>query len=208
MKDEILKDMVNSPEEFEVIREAEARRLYLYSAIDWQGYENNDLLYTSYCGWLIRQIMKYNREDEGLQTRKPIMLYINCPGGDVYEGFALADAIAASQTQVYTINMGQWSSMAFMIGITGDKRFSLPHATFLLHDGDFSARGSTHKVIDRAAYLEKYEDKVAKEHVLKYSNLTELEYDGIKLKEYYMLPEEALAHGFIDEIITNLDEIL
>ena len=63
MKDEILKDIVNSPEEYDLIREAEARRLYLYSAIDWQGYENNDLMYTSYCGWLIRQIMKYNRED-------------------------------------------------------------------------------------------------------------------------------------------------
>ena len=208
MKDEILKDMVNSPEEYDIIREAENRRLYLYSGIDWLGYENNDLMYTSYCGWLIRQIMKYNREDEGKDARAPIILYINCPGGDVVEGFALADAIAASRTQVYTVNTGQWSSMAFMIGITGDKRFSLPHSTFLLHDGDFSARGSTHKVLDRAAFLERFENEVAKKHVLDHSNLTELEYDGIKLKEYYMLPDEALEHGFIDQIIESIDEIL
>ena len=47
--------------------------------------------------------------------------------------YALVSIIEASKTPIWTINMGQWSSMAFLIGITGHRRLSLPN-DFLIAD--------------------------------------------------------------------------
>ena len=102
----------------------------------------------------MEQIIDCNRIDEGKSPaeREPIRLYINSPGGDVTEGFALISAMELSKTPIHTINMGQWSSMAFLIGIAGHKRFSLPKASFLMHDGSIFLYGSANKVKDRIEF--------------------------------------------------------
>ena len=160
--------------------------------------------------WLVEQIIQCNREDKGLpvEQRKPIRLYINSPGGDLFAGFALIDAIKLSETPVYTINMGQWCSMAFLIGIAGHKRYSLPHAKFLMHDGQSFTYGSTAKAQDEAEFNKRYEKEVVKAHVLNSSRMTEKEYDKVFRIEYYMLPQDALEKGFIDEVVTNLETIM
>ena len=210
MRDSDLKDLARSIEEYDYIKETEQRRLYLFREIDWINDEGMGNIYVSQCGRIIQKIMKYNREDAGkdLEDRKPIILYINCPGGDVNEGFGLVSAIEASSTPVYTVNLGQWSSMAFLIGISGDKRFALSHTTFLMHDGNFYAEGSTNKVIETAEFMQNFERDVVKKHVLKHSNMKARDYNKKVKNEYYMLPKEALEWGFIDKIVTNLDEIL
>lgn len=157
-------------------------------------------------GW----IFEYNREDRGkpIEERQPIRLYINSPGGDVTGGFAIISTIMTSKTPVYTINVGQWSSMAFLIGITGHRRFSLPNMTFLMHDGSLITAGSTNKAQDKMKFDQRYENEVVKAHVLKHSKMTSSEYDALSRVEYYMLPKDALEHGFIDEIVEDIDTIL
>lgn len=98
--------------------------------------------------------------------------------------------------------------MAFLIGISGHKRYSLPNMVFLMHDGSNFMYGSTGKVQDEAKFHERYEQNVIKNHILKHSNMKETEYDILTRVEYYMLPEDALVHGFIDKIATSMDEIL
>ena len=210
MNDSELKDVVRSIEEYDYIKETEQRRLYLYRAIDWINDEGMGNIYVSQCGRLIQKIMQYNREDIGKdpEDRDPIILYINCPGGDINEGFGLVGAIEASKTPVHTVNLGQWSSMAFHIGITGDERFALPHTTFLMHDGNFVAEGSTNKVIDVAKFMQDFEKDVVKKHVLKHSNMKARDYNKFVKNEYYMLPKEALEWGFIDKIVTDINDIL
>lgn len=160
--------------------------------------------------WLIEQIIQCNREDKGLpvEQRKPIRLYINSPGGDLFTGFGLIDAIRLSKTPVYTINVGEWCSMAFLIGISGHKRYSLPHAKFLLHDGQSFTYGSTAKAQDEAEFNKRYEKEVVKKHVLDCSNMTSEEYDRIFRIEYFMLPQDAMKKNFIDEIVSDLETIM
>ena len=98
--------------------------------------------------------------------------------------------------------------MSFLIGITGHKRFSFPHATFLLHDGSSGAFGSSNKVQDRVKFDERFENEVVKAHVLSHSKMTSAEYDAYARVEYYMLPNDALERGFIDEVVTDIDAIL
>ena len=195
-------------EEYFTYKESLSRRLYLYgeiAAIDEDEYSFEGGLITT----LNTRIMEYNRIDKGKDPKKrdPIYLFIDSVGGDTVEGFSLISMMKVSQTPIYTVNMGQWSSMAFLIGIAGNKRFSLPYASFLMHDGTSIAVGSSNKVQDRMDFEKRFEREVVKEHVLAHSNLSPIDYDALARIELYMFPDEALERGFIDEIVNNIDEI-
>lgn len=192
-------------------RELEDRRLYLYGEIAGVDEEDKCMyMSVSMTSRTVERIFDFNRLDEGIPSdkRDPIRLYINSPGGDVEEGFALLSAIELSKTPVYTVNVGQWSSMAFLIGITGHKRFSLPYMTFLMHEGFSFAGGAASKVKDRMDFEERFNNEVVKKHILKHGKISESEYDKNIRKEFYMLPEDALAYGFIDEIVKDIDTVL
>lgn len=200
-----------SLEEFSRERETEDRRLYLNGEIESLDYESKCMyVSTSMTGKIVERIFDFNRADKGLpvEERKPIRLYINSPGGEITEGFALLSAIEISKTPVYTINVGEWCSMAFFIGITGHRRFAMPHTTFLMHEGMSFDSGSASKMQDRAKFNERFKHEVIKPHVLKHSKMDSEEYDDLERVEFYMLPEDALMRGFIDEIVKNIDDIL
>ena len=187
-----------------------ARELYLYGVIESVDTEDSGLYFdASKASILVEHILEFNRQDDGIPTeeRRPIRLYINSPGGSMTEGFALVSAIELSKTPIYTINLGQWSSMAFLIGICGHKRFSLPNMTFLMHDGATAMFGSASKVQDRIDFEKRFEQEVVRRHVLKHSNMDQVDYDALARVELYLLPEDALKRGFIDEIVTDLDTI-
>lgn len=186
------------------------RRFYLTTLIITSDDEEDDDYNRSAIMRMVEDIMEINRHDKDIppEERKPIRLYINSPGGNVNEGFALVSTIELSKTPIYTINIGQWSSMAFLIGITGHKRFSLPYMTFLLHDGISIVCDSGSKAQDTAKFNEKFNELVIREHVLKHSKMDADEYDNRIREEIYMLPEDAKNYGFIDEIVEDIDTIL
>ena len=213
MSFEIPRDLLKitiSAEEYRALEDLKERRLYLYREIEPLGYEETSNEYASTATHIVQAIMDINREDISVPPadRKPIKLFINSPGGDVAEGLPIIAAIELSKTPVYTINVGQWCSMAFLIGITGHKRFSLPYTTFLLHEGSSFAGGAANKVQDRVKFDERVEKEVIKPHVLKHSHMKELEYDALARVEYYLLPPDALERGFIDEIVSDISTIL
>lgn len=201
--------LVASPDDYERHMDLEDRRLYLVQEIC--AFEPDEMSGDmSLCSYLVDSILAYNREDKDIapEDRKPIRLYINSPGGDVTEGFSLISAIKLSKTPVYTINTGVWYSMAFLIGITGHKRFSLPYSTFLMHDGRNGIFDSGSKAQDKMDFDKRFELEVVKKHILNHSNMRSTEYDSLFRVEYYMLPEDALERKFIDEVVTDLDVIL
>ena len=187
------------------------RRIYLTSLIR-TAWDDDDFSDISICTKIVDDIMDYNRYDEEHQIpvdeRTPIRLYINCPGGDQSEGFSAISAIKLSKTPVYTINIGRWCSMGFLIGIAGRKRFSLPYMTFLMHDGFNSGFDSGSKLQDKVEFDKRFENEGVKTHVLNHSKMSSEEYDALVRVEYYMLPEDALRQGFIDEIVTDITSTL
>lgn len=150
----------------------------------------------------IRHIMQINREDMGVarEDRKPIILYVTSNGGDVDAGFALIDVILSSETPVYVINQGYQYSMGFLIGLAGHKRFAMPHAKFLMHDGSQFIYNSGAKAQDQMEFNKRMEERI-KQYVLSRTKITSEMYDSQMRKEWYMFADEAKKLGVTDYII-------
>lgn len=161
---------------------------------------------------VVKNIMRINKEDIDLpiDKRTPILLYITSNGGEVDSGFELIDVILCSKTPVYTINLGYQYSMGFLIGIAGHKRFAMPNAKFLHHDGTDVIVNSGSKVRDQMKFNERQEDRI-KKYVIKQTKITETEYDERSRQEWYLFADEAKDYGIVDCIIGQdcaLDEVI
>lgn len=110
----------------------EARMIWLFGEIDAATID------------LVSVIIEYNKEDEGIEIekRRPILLYINSPGGLLVESLAISDAILNSQTPVHGIVVGECSSGATIVYSACHKRFAYPSASFLLHQGSGGTGGT------------------------------------------------------------------
>lgn len=199
-----------SIEEFLHFKDLNRRRIYLTREINTLDNEEGLNGYLSETGQIIKSILDFNEQDQGLDLdkRQPIKLFLDSPGGDISQGFPLIAAIELSKTPIYTVNIGKWASMAFWIGIAGHKRFALPYTEFLHHDGTLFTAGTAGSVQDTIDFSKRFKDEIIKKHVLRHSRMDSVEYDSLSRRENYMLPEDALKYGFIDEIIVDIDTIL
>ncbi len=149
-----------------------------------------------------RHILQFNREDADIPTneRKPILFYLTSNGGDVDAGFTLIDIILNSATPVYTINTGYQYSMGFLIGLAGHRRYAMPHAKFLMHDGAQFVYNSGAKAQDQMEFAKRQEDRI-KQYITTTTKITPQVYDAQLRKEWYMFADEAKEWGVTDYII-------
>lgn len=173
------------------LRDLKQRKLFINDAIEQFSVHD-----------VVRHIMQFNAEDKGKRydEREPIKLYITSCGGEVDAGFELIDVIRASETPVYTINLGCWYSMAFLIGIAGHKRYATKTAKLLMHDGSVFTYNSGAKAQDQMEFQKRVEKRI-RDFVIERSNVTAEEYDGKLRVEWYMFADEAKEKGLIDVII-------
>ena len=151
---------------------------------------------------ICRHIMQINHEDEGIlvDKRRPIILYISSNGGSVPDGYQLIDAIENSITPVYTVVVGYAYSMALLISLAGQKRFAMPNATLLMHDGSNFIWDSGSKAQDQADFNKRLNLRI-RDYILSHSKLTPEEYDAKLRVEWFMFAEEAKEKGFVDKIV-------
>lgn len=135
-------------------------------------------------------------------SKKDIKIYINSPGGSVYDGLAIYDTIQHIAPDVQTIGIGLQASMgAFLLSSgTKGKRFALPNSRIMIHQPSSGSRG---RITDQEITL--------RENVFLKKRLNEIlaANTGQKLKtiendverDYWMSAEEAVKYGLIDEII-------
>ena len=137
-----------------------------------------------------------------VDSKKDIKLYINSPGGSVYDGMAIYDTMQYIKPDVQTIGIGLQASMgAFLLssGAKG-KRFLLPHSKVMIHQPSHATRGKvTDMEIDLReglAVKEMLAEILAKNTGQKLAKIK----DDME-RDYWMHPEEAKKYGLVDEII-------
>jgi ATP-dependent Clp protease protease subunit len=142
---------------------------------------------------------------ESLDRKEDITLYINSPGGSVYDGFGILDIMDYIKPDVNTINTGLAASMAAVIlcyGKSGGRK-SLKRSRTMIHQpigfGDVSQASD----IEIQA---KEINEVKKELYEIISKKTGQSYDRVYKdgdRDYWMSSEEAKNYGMIDKIIKS-----
>ena len=147
---------------------------------------------------IVAQLLHLANED----PEKDIQLYINSPGGVVYDGLAIYDTMQYIKPDVQTIGIGLQASMgAFLLssGAKG-KRYLLPNARVMIHQ---PSSGTYGKVTDQEISLR--EAIELKERLAKIiAGNTGQKLDKVKAdmeRDYWMSADEALQYGVVDEVI-------
>ena len=149
---------------------------------------------------IVAQLLFLEAEDPD----KDIFLYINSPGGSVYDGFGIFDTMQHVKPDVHTVCVGLAASMgAFLLcaGAKG-KRSSLEHSRIMIHQPLGGARGQATDIriqADEILFLKsRINDELAKrtgQSIDKISEDTD--------RDFYMSPSEAISYGIIDNILNK-----
>lgn len=135
-------------------------------------------------------------------NHKPIMLYLNTPGGSCSDGLAIIDTMKTIESPVVTIITNEVCSMGGHISIAGNKRACYSNSVFMAHDMSTYMEDYSGKIRDRAKFLERYY-KILEDNLRKHTKLSEKELLQARNGELWLFADEMLDKGIVDEIIVN-----
>ncbi|MBP7018072.1 ATP-dependent Clp protease proteolytic subunit [Candidatus Saccharibacteria bacterium] len=147
---------------------------------------------------IVAQLLHLAHED----PKKDIQLYINSPGGSVYDGLAILDTMEFIKPDVSTISVGFSASMGAVLLAAGakGKRFSLPHSKIMIHQPSSGYRGTASDIeIDAKETLEI--KRLLEEMMATYTGKTKAQINKDMDRDKYLTAEESKKYGVIDEVI-------
>jgi ATP-dependent Clp protease, protease subunit len=149
---------------------------------------------------IVAQLIHLESEDPD----KDISIYINSPGGSVYAGLAIYDAMQFIKPDIQTICVGVAMSMGALLlaGGSQEKRMALPNSKILIHQvsGGFSGQATdieihAKEIIDVRQRLDEIIAKHTGQQLEKVAKDTE--------RDYFMSAEEAKEYKLVDRVIEH-----
>lgn len=152
------------------------------------------------CNTVNAQLLFLDSCDPG----KEISIYINSPGGSVYDGLSVIDTIGLLKSPVSTICTGMAASMGAMLLVSGEKgkRMALPHSRVMIHQPLGGCHGQASDIEIEAAEIRKIKEELYK--IL--SSRTGQPIEKIwkdSDRDYWMTAPEAKDYGMIDKILSK-----
>ena len=149
---------------------------------------------------VVAQLLHLAFED----PKKDIKLYINSPGGSVYDGLAIIDTMNYIEPDVQTIGIGLQASMGAMLLSAGakGKRYVLPNSRIMIHQPSSGTQG---KITDQEIALKEgiYLKQKLAEMLAKNTGKDVKRVIKDMDRDNWMSAEEAKTYGLIDEVLTN-----
>lgn len=143
------------------------------------------------------------------KDHKRINVRINSPGGSVWDGLPIFNAIRNSSSEIHTYNDGLCASMAAIILLAGKTVHSADNALLMLHSpisGCYGNAGDFEQVVEM---LNKVQDSLISCITSRNTGKTA---DEIKVayfdhKDHFLTADEALTENFIDEIVKGSNKV-
>lgn len=149
---------------------------------------------------IVAQLLFLQNED----PKKDIYLYINSPGGSVYDGMAIYDTMNYIKNDVQTVGIGLQASMgAFLLssGAKG-KRILLPYAKVMIHQPSSGTRGKVSDMeidLKESIRIRKQLNEILAKNTGQKLSQIEKDVD----RDYWMTAEEAVKYGIADKIVKS-----
>jgi ATP-dependent Clp protease protease subunit len=173
------------PKRYEIVTAAEADEatIYLYDTID------------PFWGVSAKQFVK----DLNAIKSPTIHLRINSPGGDVFDGRAIATAIAQHPSKVIAHIDGLAASAASYVAIAADEVEIAAGAFFMIHKAWTIAFGNADDLKATAGILEQIDESLVKDYARKTDNTAE-QIAQWMAEETWFEADEAVEKGFADRV--------
>lgn len=149
---------------------------------------------------IVAQLLHLAYED----PNKDISLYINSPGGSVYDGMAIYDTMQFIKPDVATYGIGLQASMgAFLLssGAKG-KRHVLPNSRVMIHQPSSGTQG---KVTDQEISLREALrlKELLNEILAKNTGQKLAKIKADVERDFWMDAKEAVAYGIVDKVVSK-----
>jgi len=148
----------------------------------------------------VAQLLYLARED----PTKPIRMYINSPGGQVYSGMAIYDTMQQVECPVSTVAVGFTASFGTILLTAGTKgmRYALPNATIHMHQPLGGAQGQASDIAIQAQEILRL--RTTLNNILsRHTGQTVEKIAEDTDRDLYMTPQQAKEYGLVDEVLEN-----
>ncbi|HIF12419.1 MAG TPA: ATP-dependent Clp protease proteolytic subunit [Dehalococcoidia bacterium] len=152
---------------------------------------------------IVAQLLYLDREDPD----RDINMYINSPGGVIYDGLAIFDTMQMLRADVSTICVGAAASMGTILLAAGQKgkRYALPNSTIHMHQPLGGAQGQASDIEIHAREILRLQDTLRGILV----DTTDQPYDTIARdtdRDRFMTADQAVEYGLIDEVLKKPED--
>lgn len=177
------------------------------NAKDWFRIENaaddedstDVYVYQSIGGWFGMWAEDFISELKQVATSK-INLRLNSPGGSVFDGIAIANAIRSHPATVTVYVDSLAASIASVIALAGDRVVMMPQSQFMVHNASGACYGDASEMTKMADLLDKQSRNIAEAYA-QHTGGTLAEWQDYMAAETWFTAEEALAAGLADEVM-------
>jgi ATP-dependent Clp protease protease subunit len=149
---------------------------------------------------MVAQLLFLQRED----PERPIQMYVNSPGGQVYAGLAIYDAMQQISAPVSTYAVGITASFGTVILTAGahGMRYALPNATIHMHQPLGGAQGQASDIVIQANEILRLKETILKifvRHTTQSREIIERDQD----RDIYLSAKQAVEYGLVDAVIES-----
>lgn len=147
---------------------------------------------------------------DSTDSKTPITIYLNSPGGEVTSGFAIYDTIRFLKSPVHIVCAGLTASIATVIlcAAKREHRFTLPNSKFLIHQplipGQIYGQASDLEITARE--ILKTRQKI-NELLSQECDQPLAKVEGDTQRDYWMNAMEAVEYGLVTKIIENKTDL-
>jgi ATP-dependent protease ClpP protease subunit len=157
------------------------------------------MIYDEVGGWWGTTADDLIAELKGITSPK-MRVRINSPGGSVFEGIAIANALRAHPASVTVQVDAVAASIASVIAMAGDRIEMAPNSMMMIHDASGMCWGNASDMEDMAELLDLISDNIADAYAQRAGGTRE-EWRARMRSETWYLPEDAVENGLADEAV-------
>lgn len=141
---------------------------------------------------------------DGDDPERPIRLYINSPGGEVYAGLGIYDAMQQVSAPVSTYAVGRSASFGTVVlaGGAAGMRYALPHATIHMHQPHGGTQGQVSEMMIIVSEYKRLRDEINDifvRHTGQDKAIIERDTD----RDIFFTAQQAKEYGLVDEVLVD-----
>jgi ATP-dependent Clp protease protease subunit len=132
---------------------------------------------------------------------RDINMYINSPGGSVYDGMAIYDTIQLVSCEVSTIAVGLCASFGTVLLAAGEqgKRYALPNSTIMMHQPWSGMQGQASDIEIHARETLRIQDRL-RQIIADHTGQPYEQVARDSDRDFWMTAEQAAEYGLVDHV--------